>query len=178
MDSQYIYPSHSHGTDFHLWLQSTIGDLRDAAPAARKDARRGLVLFGPATSFIKFLPIVLSAEALKREVLSVYSPDALKSACERAGLVIVQSGVDVVTLMRDRAFFDQCMDQSLIIFLIPEQLRPQPAAAFQHEIAHQAGLQRHYFAVFPKDLRNKVVAASCQQKSMAQQLKELRAIRF
>jgi hypothetical protein len=178
MDAQYIYPSHSIGTQWHDWLKATIGDMRAAAPATSTDKRRGLVLIGVATTFIKFLPVVLSAEALKREVLTVYSPDALKAACERSALVIVQTGVDVATLLRERSFFEECMDQALVIFLIPERLRPQSDAVFQHEIAQQAGLGSFYYVVLPKDLRNRVVAASHQPKSMAQQLKELRAIRF
>jgi hypothetical protein len=169
------------GTDFHDWLRASTGDIRQAAPKKRADGRRALVLIGAATSFLKFLPIVMSPEALSRETVAQYSPDALKRACERAAMVVVQGGIDVTTLMRERAFIEECCDQALIVFLIKETLTPVPDATLQYDLANQIGLKNRYFVCVPSDMRGKkssVVAASAQPKSMEQQIKELRALRF
>jgi hypothetical protein len=177
---QYVYAAHTVGTDFHDWLRASTGDIRQAAPRKRADGRRALVLIGAATSFLKFLPIVMSPEALSRETVAQYSPDALKRACERAGMVVVEGGVDVSTLMKDRLFIDDCCDQALIVFLIKETLTPVPNAIHQYDLANQIGLSQHYFVVVPADMRGKktVVAASAQQQTLAQQLAELRRFRF
>jgi hypothetical protein len=177
---QYVYAAHTVGTDFHEWLRASIGDIRQSAPTKRADGRRALVLIGAAVSFLKFLPVVMSSEALSRETIAQYSPEALKRACDGAAMVIVQGGIDVTSLMRERYFIEECCDKALIVFLIPEILTPVPEAIHQYDLANQIGLKNHYFVVVPADMRGKkttVVAASATQ-TLAEQIRELKRFRF
>jgi hypothetical protein len=187
MHAFYVCPPAGEHTDYHAWLEAVIGDVQKPAP---KQVNKPLVLIGSAISFIKFFPVVLSREVLKRVELKVYSLQSVQEAARGAGLVIVES-VSAGEIARDAEALKACAHEALVVLCVPEpngKLRPPIGEAFgmrssmdtggvkQSEMARAVGLQTWCFVCDPEQMKRpwKSVSASSAMVEQLEQLKRMR----
>lgn len=187
MHSFYVSPPAGDNTEYHAWLKAVIGDVQKPAP---KQVHKPLVLIGSAISFIKFFPVVLSREVLKRVELKVYSLQSVQEAARDAGLVVVES-VSAGEIARDAEALKACTHEALVVLCVPEpngKLRPPIGEAFgmrsamdtggvkQSEMARAVGLKTWCFVCDPEQMKRpwKSVSASSAMVEQLEQLKRMR----
>lgn len=182
MDSLYVMPPRSSETDYHRWLGDVVGDL---AKPVKKTQQKALVLIGQSLGFLKFLPVVLSREVLKRVELSQYSIDSLQSASKEAALVVVWDCA-VGQLARDAVLIAACCSEAILVLCCPEStgsLKPSVGEAFgssqcqpdglrQGDLAQVIGLRRWFYVCDSRDAKQPITV-SASVSTMHDQLRAL-----